>query len=86
MRRHFHGTIYGVTLSSRAHDKRRVGDSTLCALPQAYYEVMSFEIGGHIAMALGDRALGPKNVVDSELDRSPARIAVRLIRWSTSRR
>jgi hypothetical protein len=27
-------------------------DSTLCVLPEAYGEVMSFEIGGHIPMAL----------------------------------
>jgi hypothetical protein len=62
-----------------------VRDSTLCVLPEAYGEVMSIEIGGHITDgSFDDRALGPKNVVESELGSNPSHIGVRFTRWFTS--
>ena len=60
-------------------------DSTLCVLPEAYGEVMSFEIGGHITDgSFDDRALGPKNVVESALGSNPSHIGVRFRGWFTS--
>jgi len=46
---------------------------------------MSFKIGGPIPMTLfDDRALGPKNVVESELGSTPSHIGVRFTGWFTS--
>ena len=57
----------------------------MCFLTEAYGEVMSFEIGGHIPMALLMIVLlAKKNVVESELGSNPSHIGVRITGWFTS--
>jgi hypothetical protein len=53
--------------------------------PEAYSELTSFEIRGHISMTLLMIVLkGPQNVVESELGSKPSQIGVRFTTWLTS--